>query len=118
MIKTNIKYCELKEYKKRFINNEIYDATFKMYINKITFPAMLKYGLVESRSRYDRRHKFKIYLNGIAKKDKEKEVIKQLYDSYYSYPILMMEILYMKEQQGLIEKDNGDLEYHFTFLQY
>lgn len=117
-IKTNVKYNELQDYKRRFENHEISEMTFQMYIDNIAFSPILKYGLVRKRLKYDRRYKFKIYLDGLAKKGTEIKAIQKLYKARPSEPLLMLEILFAKERQELIELDNGDLAYHFTFLQY
>ena len=117
-IKDSIKYNELKQYKRRFENKEIFDVNFQIFLNGISFPAILKYGLVPSRLRYDRNYKFKIYFDGVVSKAKDIEVIKKLYEKRPSVPLLIAEILFAKEKQEITEHENGDLEYHFTFLQY
>ena len=117
-IKTNVKYNELKQYKKMFETNAFDEVNFQLYLDKRPFEAKLKYGLVPSRLKYDRRHKFKIYFSGIISKKTDIELIEKLYELPPSKPILLMEILFAKEKQELIKHENGDLEYHFTFLQY
>ena len=117
-IKTNVKYCELRSYKKRFDDYEVSEIAFQMYLDGLPFSAILKYGFVESRSRYDRKKKFKIYFDGIAKNKNEIEVIEKLYDIKPSKHILMMEMLYLKDTQEIIRHENGKLEYHFVFSQY
>ena len=117
-IKTNVKYSELKIYKRKFVEEEISETPFLLYLNGILFEAILKYGLVPTRLKYDRRYKFKIYFDGVVSKAKEKKVILDLKDLPPSNPILMTEILYAKDKEEIIMLDNGDIEYHFTFLQY
>jgi len=117
-IKSNVKYNELKTYKKMFESSAFDEVNFQLYLNKRPFEAKIKYGLVPSRLKYDRRHKFKIYFKGVVSKQSDKEIIKELFELPPSKPILLMEILFAKEKQEIIEKDNGDLDYYFTFLQY
>lgn len=117
-ISTNIKYNELKQYKKRFENKEIDEIACQIYLDGLPFSATLKYGLVPARLKYDRRYKCKIYLDGITSKKNQIEVIKKLHEINPSEPLLMVEILFAKEREELIEHDDGKLEYHFTFLQY
>lgn len=117
-ITTNMKFNELQQYKKRFIKGEVEEAHFQMYIDNINFPATLKYGLVPARLKYDRKNKFKIYLDGTTNDPKKKKAILELHDLLPSRPILMMEILFAKEKEEVFMLDNGDIEYHFTFLQY
>ena len=117
-IKTNVKYNELKQYKKMFETNAFDEVFFQLYLDGKPFEAKLKYGLVPSRLKYDRRSKFKIYFNGVVSKVADIKLIEQLYELPPSKPILMAEILFAKEKQELIKKENGDLEYHLTFLQY
>ena len=117
-IKTNVRFSELKIYKRRFMEEEISETPFLLSLNDISFPAILKYGLVPQRLKYDRRYKFKIYFDGIANKAREKKVILDLKDLPPSKPILMTEMLYAKDKEETIMLDNGDIEYHFTFLQY
>lgn len=117
-IKTNVKYNELKQYKKMFESMEIDEISFTLYLNKKSFEAKLKYGRVEQRLKYDRKNKYKIYLDGIVNKKEQKELIKDLYELRPSKPILLGEILFAKERQEIKENDDGELEYHFTFLQY
>lgn len=118
LIRDNVKYNELHRYKKLFQTTTLKEIPFKLYLDKISFPALLSYECTGQRMKYDRKNKFKISFDGIAKKIKEKEVIQKLFDLNPSKPILLMEILYAKANQELIQQDNGDLEYHFTFLQY
>lgn len=117
-IKTNVRFNELQQYKKRFQKNEIQGLQFQMYIDNINFLATLKYGLVPTRLKYDRKNKFKIYLDGTTNNVKNKKTILDLHDFPPSKPILMMEMLYAKDKEEVIMLDNGDIEYHFTFLQY
>ena len=117
-IKANVRYNELKQYKKMFEMQAFDEINFQLYLDKRPFEAKIKYGLVPSRLKYDRRHKFKIYFDGIVKKEKDIDLIEMLYKLPPSKPILLMEILFAKERQDIIKKDNGELEYHFTFLQY
>ena len=117
-INTSVKYNELKQYKQRFLAREISEKEFQLFLGGVSFPALLKYGLVQNRLKYDRRYKFKIYFDGVAKKEKDIKIIQKLYEIKPSQPILMLEILFAKEKQEILEHENGDLEYHFTFLQY
>lgn len=117
-IKSNLRYCELKQYKKMFESMEFDEISFTLYLNKKPFEAKLKYGRVEKRLKYDRKNKYKIYLDGIVNKKEQKELIKDLYELRPSKPILLGEILFAKCKEEMIIQDNGDLEYHFTFLQY
>lgn len=117
-IKTNVKYNELKQYKKMFETNAFDEVYFQLYLDNNPFEAKLKYGLVPSRLKYDRRKKFKIYFDGVVSKLADVKLIEKLYELPPSKPILMAEILFAKEKQELIKKENGDLEYHLTFLQY
>ena len=117
-IATNMKFNLLQHYKKRFEKGEVEEVHFQMYIDNINFPATLKYGLVPARLKYDRKNKFKIYLDGKTNDIKKKKAILDLQDLAPSRPILMMEMLYAKENEEVIMLDNGDIEYHFTFLQY
>lgn len=117
-ITTNMKFNLLQHYKKRFIKGEVEEVHFQMYIDNINFPATLKYGLVPARLKYDRKNKFKIYLDGKTNDIKKKKAILDLQDLAPSRPILMMEMLYAKDKEEVIMLDNGDIEYHFTFLQY
>lgn len=117
-IRTNVKYNELKQYKKMFETNAFDEVNFQLYLDGKPFEAKLKYGLVPSRLTYDRRKKFKIYLDGVVSKDSDKALFQTLKDLPPSKPILLMEILFAKCKEEMITLDNGDLEYHFTFLQY
>ena len=117
-IKTNVRYNELKQYKKMFETRAFDEINFQLYIDKRPFEAKLKYGLVQSRLKYDRRRKFKVYMDGVASKITDIRLIEKLNELPPSKPILLMEILFAKEKQEVIKKENGDLEYHFTFLQY
>lgn len=117
-IKTSVKYNELKAYKKKFENNEVNEISCQVYLDGLPFGAILKYGLCQTRLKYDRRYKCKIYMDGIAKTKNRIQAIQKLYEIEPSEPLLMVEILFAKERQDLIEHDNGNLEYHFTFLQY
>ena len=117
-IKTDVKYNELKQYKKMFESMEFDEVNFQLYLDNKPFEAKLKYGLVQSRLKYDRRKKFKVYMDGVASKITDIKLIERLYELPPSKPILMAEILFAKEKQELIKKENGDLEYHLTFLQY
>lgn len=117
-IKTSIKYNDLRNYKRKFQEGEIFDVKFQLFLDGISFPALVKYGLVARRLRYDRQHKFKIYFDGFAKKARDIKLIEKLYDRQPSKTILIGEILFAKEKQELIRRENGNLEYHFTFLQY
>lgn len=117
-IKTNVKYNELKQYKKMFETNAFDEVNFQLYLDNRPFEAKLKYGLVPSRLTYDRKRKFKIYLDGVVSKASDKALFQALKDLPPSKPILLMEILFAKEKQEVIKHESGDLEYHFTFLQY
>ena len=117
-IKTNVRFNELQQYKKKFVKGEVEEVHFQMYIDNINFPATLKYGLVPARLKYDRKNKFKIYLDGTTNDIKKKKAILDLQDLAPSKPLLMMEMLYAKDKEEVIMLDNGDIEYHFTFLQY
>lgn len=117
-IKSNLRYCELRQYKKVFESMEIDEIPFTLYLNKKPFETKLKYSKVEKRLKYDRKNKYKIYLDGIVNKKEQKELIKDLYELRPSKPILLGEILFAKEKQDIKENNNGELEYHFTFLQY
>ena len=117
-IKSSIRYCELKQYKKQFEKNEISAINFKMSLNSTTFQATLKYGLVPARLKYDRKNKYKIYIDGITSDVKKKKTILDLQDMPNNKLLLIMEILFAKEKEEVIMLDNGDLEYHFTFVQY
>ena len=117
-IKTNVKYNELKQYKKMFESMEFDEVNFQLYLDGKPFEAKLKYGLVQSRLKYDRRRKFKVYMDGVASKITDIRLIEKLNELPPSKPILLMEILFAKEKQEVIKHESGDLEYHFTFLQY
>lgn len=117
-IKSNLRYCELRQYKKMFESMGFDEISFTLYLNKKPFEAKLKYGRVEQRLKYDRKNKYKIYLDGVVNKKEQKELIKNLYELRPSKPILLGEILFAKEKQEIKENDDGELEYHFTFLQY
>ena len=117
-IKSNFKYSDLIRFKKNIALDSICESEIKLILNKSSFSAVLRYGKEEKRLKYDRPYKFRIDLDGSTKKEKEKELIKGLYDRLPSQPILLMEILFAKERQEIIEHDNGNLEYHFSFLQY
>ena len=117
-IKSNVRYNELKQYKKMFEISAFDEVNFQLYLDKRPFEAKLKYGLVPSRLTYDRKHKFKIYLDGVVSKASDKTLIQELKEWPPRQPILLMEILFAKCKEEMITQDNGDLEYHFTFLQY
>ena len=117
-IKSNVRYNELKQYKKMFEIRAFDEVNFQLYLDNKPFEAKLKYGLVPSRLTYDRKYKFKIYLDGVVSKTSDKALIQELKDLPPSKPILLMEILFAKCKEEMIALDNGDLEYHFTFLQY
>ena len=117
-IKSNVRYNELKQYKKMFEMSAFDEVNFQLYLDKRPFEAKLKYGLVPSRLTYDRKRKFKIYLDGVVSKASDKALFQALKDLPPSKPILLMEILFAKCKEEMITQDNGDLEYHFTFLQY
>ena len=117
-IKSNYKYGDLIRFKKMVALDSICESKIQIILNKTSFSAVLRYGKEEKRLKYDRPYKFRIDLDGSTKKEKEKELIKGLHDRLPSQPILLMEILFAKERQEIIEYDNGNLEYHFSFLQY
>lgn len=117
-IKSDLKYNELRQYKKMIQDNELDQVKFSMYLDKKQFKARLKYGLVPTATKYGRRYKFKIYLEGIVSKANDIDLIGRLLEWSPSKPILIADILFEKEKQELVKLDNGDLEYHFTFLQY
>lgn len=117
-IKANVKYNELKQYKKMFETNAFDEINFQLYLDKKPFEAKLKYGLVPSRLKYDRKRKFKIYMDGVVYKSSDIELIKALKELPPSKPILLMEILFAKGKEEVIRLDTGEIEYHFTFLQY
>ena len=117
-IKSSIRYCELKQYKKMFEKGEIDIVNFKISLNNITFQATLKYGLMPTRLKYDRKNKYKIYIDGITSDVKKKKTILDLQDMPNYNLLLIIEILFAKEKEEVIMLDNGDLEYHFTFVQY
>ena len=117
-IKAELRYNDLKQYKKMFETSSFDEVFFKLYLDKKPFEAKLKYGLVPSRLKYDRRRKFKVYMDGVASKITDIRLIEKLNELPPSKPILLMEILFAKEKQEVIKHENGDLEYYFTFLQY
>ena len=117
-IKSNVRYNELKQYKKKFLAKELFGLDFILTLENVPFKALLRYGRTEQYSKYDREYKFKIYLEGTTSLLNEIKLIERLYELSPSKPILLMEILFTKEKQELIKHENGDLEYHFTFLQY
>lgn len=117
-IKSTIKYNELKQYKKMFETGAFSEISFQLYLDGEPFEAKLKYGLVPLRLKYDRKRKFKIYFDGVVSKPSDIKLIEQLKELPTTKTILLMEILFIKEKQEIIEHENGDLEYHFTFLQY
>ena len=117
-IKSNVRYNELKQYKKMFQASAFDEIKFTLYLDKRPFEAKIKYGLVPSRSKYDRKRKFKIYLDGVVSKPTDIQLIERLNEIPPSKLILLMEMLFAKEKQETIKHDNGDLEYHLTFLQY
>lgn len=117
-IKSNYKYGDLIRFKKMVALDSICESKFQIILNKTSFPAILKYGKEEKRLKFDRTYKFRIDLDGSVKKQKEIDLIKELYEIKPSQLILLMEILFAKERQEIIEHDDGSLEYHFSFLQY
>ena len=117
-IKSSMRYCELKQYKKQFEKGEIDIVNFKISLNNITFQATLKYGLMPTRLKYDRKNKYTIYLDGVTNNAQKKKTILDLQDMPNNKLLLIMEILFAKEKEEVIMLDNGDLEYHFSFIQY
>ena len=117
-IRTSIKYNELKAYKKQFEKGEISQVDFKIDIDKSTFDATLKYVRRQVRFSYDREFKFMVFLEGRTKDKVKASNILDLYNELPSHPLLIAEILFMKIDQDMILKDNGEVEYKFTFLQY
>ena len=117
-IKSNYKYGDLIRFKKMVALDSICESKIQIILNKTSFPAVLKYGKEEKRLKFDRTYKFRIDLDGSVKKQKEIDLIKELYEIKPSQLILLMEILFAKENQEIIEHEDGSLEYHFSFLQY
>ena len=48
-IKSNVRYNELKQYKKMFETRAFDEVNFQLYLDNKPFEAKLKYGLVPSR---------------------------------------------------------------------